>query len=1119
MSLRNLRALVIASVGVLVALSGCRDPNSLKPPDPPKDAPMVISFTADKPEANPGATVKLSYEVRNATDLELVDETGAHIELVGDAEKGTATVKPVKTHFYVLRVSGPGGRDSAFVQVAVGEVLKEAFLIAVPPAINGGEKAQLLWSAARNKSAKITGTDGTDVVLSGDSGSLELSPNQTTTYTLTADPGTGGPKITASAQVEVRPVALSLKVNPRAAHVGENIALDWKTAGATHVVISEATFGVLHDTTDATEVAEGTVSWKIPSVLPNSVAVQDGLPLSFKLQAYGSAAEVISTIVVTGAVGSAPTVTSFEIPSYASTGKTFPASWETTDATRVEIYADGLKVFETLPNDLARVAKGTVTLPAPQMSATYELVALNSSGATDSATRNITTVGLPTITSYTLSAGVSLGQAATAAWTTQNASRVTLRTAAGATAYNTSTGSEVSSGTVDISVGQTTSFTLEAWNQAGDMVSQTKTVVTTGNLASVDAGTSLSTVPVTVSYDATASSVGSLSGIPDPTPYVDPGSSNFFDVRSAAGSKTLRFESTINGVAKFDAEQGFAFPFFGRAIRSFYVSVDGLVGFNGLSANGADNVNLDTASVGDVLAPYWDTLELGNGDVRYLIEDNGYPRRLIIQWSDVVRTGDPGSALTFQVQLYETGEFHYVYDTLTGSSVHGESGTIGVKSTTNQFTAQYASNNNAATVGASTELTWFASTSGSGSFTALFPESVAAPFFGKETTTNRYLVVEAPVRVFAKNSVRITEAMPVPETAFAATGQWVELQNMAGYPIDLADLKLSSTGSTTGGFTFPSHVLQPGDVLVVGQSLDPLENDIDTQPGVTMVYADIPLAAASDTLTLSTGNGTLSTFSWSAAPTAGHSVEAGQPYAFTYAGSTTALSCPGTDTFNTAMTAYGTPGKAMTCLPYRVGPTRAAYRDISSTGTPIFADQTLANQYASFSLPAPWTYFGAATGTELTISTEGWIRFGSATTASNVNRTSPSASTAPQGAIAVFWDDGAMNTSADRRSNVYVQRMEAGADPVTPAAHWIVEWHRFTHGGGTDDFNYEMKLFDSGAIEFHYGAMLSTSTYAYGNGNSATIWIEQPGVANVLAIGRSEAVIQPNTAYRFTPVP
>jgi hypothetical protein len=110
-----------------------------------------------------------------------------------------------------------------------------------------------------------------------------------------------------------------------------------------------------------------------------------------------------------------------------------------------------------------------------------------------------------------------------------------------------------------------------------------------------------------------------------------------------------------------------------------------------------------------------------------------------------------------------------------------------------------------------------------------------------------------------------------------------------------------------------------------------------------------------------------------------------------------------------------------------------------------------------------------------------------------------------------------------RPPELYWKRFAANEDPQTPEQHWVFTWHRISHyygsGKGADDLSFQVKLFENGVIEYHYGAMVSGTTDNFGTGSSATVWLENlPGtVALVRSI--NQPVVQPNTAVRFTPIP
>jgi hypothetical protein len=129
-----------------------------------------------------------------------------------------------------------------------------------------------------------------------------------------------------------------------------------------------------------------------------------------------------------------------------------------------------------------------------------------------------------------------------------------------------------------------------------------------------------------------------------------------------------------------------------------------------------------------------------------------------------------------------------------------------------------------------------------------------------------------------------------------------------------------------------------------------------------------------------------------------------------------------------------------------------------------------------------------------------------------VNQTIP-ASAGPSAMLAPFWDDLQVGSQP---SQVYVKRFVASGQVPS---HWTVQYAHVTHLAGLDDLNFEVKLFDDGTIEFHYADMTSGSPDHFADGNSATIWLCAPDFTSALPIGLDQAVIQPHSAWRFTPHP
>jgi hypothetical protein len=375
-------------------------------------------------------------------------------------------------------------------------------------------------------------------------------------------------------------------------------------------------------------------------------------------------------------------------------------------------------------------------------------------------------------------------------------------------------------------------------------------------------------------------------------------------------------------------------------------------------------------------------------------------------------------------------------------------------------------------------------------------------------------------RVYAPNSVLVNEAMPV-SVATLTEARWVELYNPGAATIDLSDLEVFSSTAMTA-FTIPAGTsIDAGAYLVVGDSSDSAANG---GAPVSLAWgSSLPLGVA-DQVALRVGGSTpfnLSSLSWVAGPadagitasTPGFSVQSPEP-AITTTGAP--LTCTHAVTYGSAAQ-VGTPGAANeTCFEYSLTRIPVAFEDVSS-GTAVFPPGFNDQIFATITLPTPFKYFGADK-TSAAVSSNGWVSFSPQTSNYSSNRTAPSTTSQPVGALAVFWDDLASSNTTFPNANVYWARV---GDHVT-----IMWLHSTFWLPASDDMNFEVKLFDSGVIEYHYGTMTNnpgSTTARYAEGASATVWIERPTGTAALAIIRNTSAttaagfIAPNTAYRFTP--
>ena len=159
--------------------------------------PTIDSFSADMTLITAGASSTLSWQVSGATNLDLIPDTGtSYLDL--DAS-GTLSVFPESTTAYTLTATNTTGSDSAQVTITVKPPLwnppegwNEITYPIPPPVINSfavdpstiteGGSTTLSWEVSGI--ATVTITPGIGPV--DPSGTQIISPDETTTYTLTA---------------------------------------------------------------------------------------------------------------------------------------------------------------------------------------------------------------------------------------------------------------------------------------------------------------------------------------------------------------------------------------------------------------------------------------------------------------------------------------------------------------------------------------------------------------------------------------------------------------------------------------------------------------------------------------------------------------------------------------------------------------------------------------------------------------------------------------------------------------------------------------------------------------------------------------------------------------------
>lgn len=159
--------------------------------------------------------------------------------------------------------------------------------------------------------------------------------------------------------------------------------------------------------------------------------------------------------------------------------------------------------------------------------------------------------------------------------------------------------------------------------------------------------------------------------------------------------------------------------------------------------------------------------------------------------------------------------------------------------------------------------------------------------------------------------------------------------------------------------------------------------------------------------------------------------------------------------------------------------------DISQTGTALGTGD---NQLYWFRLPYNFNFYGTSYDT-VWVSTNGWISFGTNPGTSAFSNVSIPATTAPNRAVYVFWDD--LNLVAADNANIYYQTFG-----TTPNRYTVITWKDARHYNvvpadlrPANQVTFQVILHENGKIITQYkDCAVGDSSYNWGK--SATIGIE-----------------------------
>jgi len=187
-------------------------------------APPEVVFSAEPQEIKLGDFSTLKWTTTNADSVS-IDQGIGSVE-----QNGSRSVSPQATTTYTITATGAGGTTTERVTVTVH----------LPPAVSisadldtiiAGESSTLTWSSTHADSCVIE--PGIGIV--APNGSTQVSPTETTTYTITATGhgGTASDSVTVTVHDPSAPPTIDFTASPATIGQGDSSTLSWSSYNGT----------------------------------------------------------------------------------------------------------------------------------------------------------------------------------------------------------------------------------------------------------------------------------------------------------------------------------------------------------------------------------------------------------------------------------------------------------------------------------------------------------------------------------------------------------------------------------------------------------------------------------------------------------------------------------------------------------------------------------------------------------------------------------------------------------------------------------------------------------------------------------------------------------------------
>ena len=403
--------------------------------------PVVESFDATTAEIITGQSTTLKWNVTGVSSVSISPGIGTV------SSSGTKTVSPDTTTKYTLVANNLFGSASGSKTITVREPAPSIDSFSFnTDSIFAGQTSTLSWSVANATSVTISPEIGT-VSLTG---TKNVTPGSTTTYTLTASNSAGNS--TASATITVTssgaPIITTFSASPTSINAGGSSTLAWDVSGSTSININQGIGGVGARGSMAVTPAATTTYTLTAGAVTRSVTVTVDTS-----NVKSTASSTIPT--------SAPVISFSASPTAIMLGENITLSWAVT----------GVKTVTISPN-VGTVPSSGSMLVIPTATTTYSLVATNNYG-TENTTATVTVTAdtegtAPVIRSFTATpSSISAGGISSLTWDIVGATSIVI---------DQGIGDPPSHFSHEVSPSENTTYTLTAINSSG---TDSKTVTVT----------------------------------------------------------------------------------------------------------------------------------------------------------------------------------------------------------------------------------------------------------------------------------------------------------------------------------------------------------------------------------------------------------------------------------------------------------------------------------------------------------------------------------------------------------------------------------------------------------------------------------------------------------------